>query len=69
MSKLQSKDGRGRIMNIAIWIIAIVEVVRLVQNTMQLNILFKETDMRERTDKVLDEMRDALIDKIGEDDE
>lgn len=56
-------------MNIAIWIIAIVEVVRLVQNTMQLSILFKETDMRERTDKVLDEMRDTLIDKIGEKDE
>lgn len=56
-------------MNIAVWVIAIVEVVRLVQNTMQLNILFKETDMRERTDKVLDEMRDTLIGKIGENDE
>ena len=56
-------------MNIAIWIIAIVEVVRLIQNTMQLSILFRETDMRVRTDTILDEMRDTLIDKMGEKDE
>ena len=46
MSGMRGKDG-GRIMKIAIWIIAICEIIRAAQNAIQLKAIKRDTGARD----------------------
>lgn len=47
VSELLCFDGRGTAMMIAIWIIAICEVIRALQNVMQIHMLKHDTGARD----------------------